>query len=200
LAHGGCGDERVSRGNLAKAIVYFDQALRLDPDNGIGFAHYRDVLDSGEAAIDRVLAAQPDNAHAYLWKGHSAKMKSIATKAAEPLHAWLAETNAAIANDRNFAAAYTKKGHYLIATGRASKDFEFLNVALRLDPRDPGRNIWRWQICNAHAHLAQWEQAIEWRQKSAARTRVLLALFRARRRLWLARAFGRRRQRRRPTP
>lgn len=39
---------------------------------------------------------------------------------------------------------------------------------MRLSPRDPGRNIWQWQICNAHAHLAQWAQAIEWFQKSAA--------------------------------
>lgn len=72
-------------------------------------------------------AAQPDNAHAHLWKGQVAKMRSVATRATEPLDVWLAETNAAIASDRNFSAAFAEKGHYMIATGRAPEAFEFLN-------------------------------------------------------------------------
>ena len=71
-------------------------------------------------------------------------------------------------SDRNFAAAYAEKSHYMITHGRSPEAFELAEQALRLDPHDVGRNIWEWYVCNAHAHLAQWEQAIEWCQKSAA--------------------------------
>jgi hypothetical protein len=85
----------------------------------------------------------------------------------EPLDIWLAETKA-IASDRNLAPAYAEKGHHMIATGRASEAPALLEQAIRLDPHDPGGNIRQWQMFNAYAHLAQWEQAIDWRQKSAA--------------------------------
>ena len=77
-------------------------------------------------------------------------------------------SNDAIAIDRNLAPAYAEKGHYMITQGRSPEAFDLVAQALRLDPHDPGRNIWEWYICNAHAHLAQWEQAVEWCQKSAA--------------------------------
>jgi adenylate cyclase len=165
--------------NFNNAIGYFDQALRLDPDNwraltgkaeaqmvglmslGLGKEHGREVLDDAEAAVDRVLAAQPNYAHAHLTKGLIAKVRGQSD-------VWLAESNAAIASDRNFAAAYAEKSHYMITHGRSPEAFELAEQALRLDPHDVGRNIWEWYVCNAHAHLAQWEQAIEWCQKSAA--------------------------------
>jgi tetratricopeptide (TPR) repeat protein len=172
--------------NLKSAIAFFDKALALDPNDfralegkaeiqmlqlqvfGIGSEHAREVTDDAGAALDRVLAAQPDNAHAHLTKSQFAKMKSVATKTTEPLDIWLAETNAAIQSDRNLAPAYSEKGHYMIATGRASEAPALLEQAIRLDPHDPGVNIWQWQMCNAYAHLGQWEQAIDWCQNSAA--------------------------------
>jgi adenylate cyclase len=45
------------------------------------------------------------------------------------------------------------------------KVFQGSKRALRLGPRDPGRSQWGWEVCHLHAHLAQWDQAIEWRQK-----------------------------------
>lgn len=37
-----------------------------------------------------------------------------------------------------------------------------------MSPRDPLRNFWELFICHAHAHLAEWEQAVEWCEKSIA--------------------------------
>ena len=50
--------------------------------------------------------------------------------------------------------------------GRAAEGFSGLETALRLSPRDPGRWQWECKICHLHAHLGQWDQAIEWCQKS----------------------------------
>ena len=75
--------------------------------------------------------------------------------------------------------------------------FRVPEQALRLSPRDPGRNIWQWQICNAHAHLAQWAQAIEWFQKSAATNPELFWPYfeLAAAYGWLGRSGGRRQRR-----
>jgi adenylate cyclase len=165
--------------NFNNAIGYFDRALRLDPDNwralagkaeaemvglmslGLGKDRWLQILDEADAAVDRVLVAQPNYAHAHLTKGLIAKVRGQSD-------VWLAELNAAILSDRNLAAAYAEKSHYMITHGRSPEAFELVEEALRLDPHDVGRNIWEWYACNAHAHLAQWEQAIGWCQKSAA--------------------------------
>ena len=43
-----------------------------------------------------------------------------------------------------------------------------VETALRLSPRDPGVPSWQFYTCHLHSHLAQWEQAIEWCNKSVA--------------------------------
>ena len=52
--------------------------------------------------------------------------------------------------------------------GRAAESIAENETALRLSPRDPGRNFWQYGICHAYTHLAQWEKAVEWCQKSIA--------------------------------
>ncbi len=166
-------------GNLGEAIDDFDKALLLDPENpqalsgkaiaqavglmalGMGRDHWCQVFQEAEAAVDRAIARQPNDAHAHLTKG-------VIAKATHRDDVWLAQDDAAIALDRNIAPAYAEKAHYMIAHGRAAEAFDLVDKALRLDPHDPGRDIWQWYACNAHAHLAQWEQAIDWCQKSAA--------------------------------
>ena len=80
----------------------------------------------------------------------------------------IAEQNAAIAIDTNFAWAHADLGFNQTLTGRAAEASAELETALRLSPRDPARNIWELLICDAYAHLAQWDQAIEWCRKSIA--------------------------------
>ena len=82
--------------------------------------------------------------------------------------------DAAIAIDRNFAPAYGEKTHTLVMLGRAEEGIKPVEQALRLDPRSPARNVWEWYMCDAYAHLAQWEKAIDWCQKSVASNSSLL--------------------------
>ena len=56
----------------------------------------------------------------------------------------------------------------LTFAGRAAESIAENETALRLSPRDPGRNFWQYSICHAYTHLARWEKAIEWCQKSIA--------------------------------
>jgi adenylate cyclase len=79
-----------------------------------------------------------------------------------------AEIDAAIENDKNFAWAYATRGDMLNWAGRAAESIAEDETALRLSPRDPGRNMWQYGICHAYTHLAQWEKAVEWCQKSIA--------------------------------
>jgi tetratricopeptide (TPR) repeat protein len=46
--------------------------------------------------------------------------------------------------------------------GRAQEAFEPAERALRLSPQDPRRFWPQYYICHAYAHLAQWEQSVEW--------------------------------------
>jgi hypothetical protein len=39
---------------------------------------------------------------------------------------------------------------------------------MRLSPHDPTRFSREYQVCQLHAYLAQWDQAIEWCRKSLA--------------------------------
>ncbi len=56
----------------------------------------------------------------------------------------------------------------MIAHGRSAEAFDLVDKALRLNPQDRSLYVWQLFACNARAQLAEWEQAIGWRQRSAA--------------------------------
>ena len=80
----------------------------------------------------------------------------------------ISELDFVIENDRNFARAYALRGLMHLFVGRAADVIPEEETALRLSPRDPMRNQWEFRICHAHVHLAEWEKAVEWCQKSIA--------------------------------
>jgi adenylate cyclase len=163
--------------NLNRAVDEFVQALRLDPDNiealigkaiasvarlyNYGVGDYVEVKYEAEQAANRVLSVQPGRASAHM-------IRVLVFEGLGRYDAALAEARAAIANDRNFAAAYSETGFILTVLGRAEEAFAPIEQALRLSPRDPTRNVWEWHACHAHAHLAQWNEVIEWCGKSIA--------------------------------
>ncbi len=52
--------------------------------------------------------------------------------------------------------------------GRAEDGFAGVETAFRLSPRDPNVPYWQYFMCHLHSHLAHWDQAIEWYEKSIA--------------------------------
>jgi adenylate cyclase len=170
--------------NLNAAIDDFERALRIDPqlptaltglsltlcDRGfaLSIGNPGEDADRAEAVASQALLAHPDYAEAHLAKGCVLELK-------KQYDAAIAEYQATIAGDRNFAAAYASATFLNIYKGHAAEAFSGLETALRLSPRDPFRYWWEYQICHLHTHLTQWDQAIEWCRKSVATQPMWLA-------------------------
>jgi len=170
-------NRQFTEANANEANGYFERALQIDPQllmallgsaqaytqksNAFRNADQADNIKRAEALIARVLTAEPNNARAHSLKGALLLAKRQFSSA-------IAEEHAAIADDGNFAWAHADLGFDQVAIGHAAEAFPELETALRLSPRDPSRNVWENFICSARAHLAQWDQAVEWCLKSIA--------------------------------
>jgi tetratricopeptide (TPR) repeat protein len=162
---------------LLDAATLFERALALDPRNVSALIGSNSTLTwrlntkwsddragdlaRAEETIDRALAPRPHNSHALSQKGWVFHAKGEWGPA-------IAEAEAAIAEDPNNADAYAAAGYRKVFLGHAEDGFKGIETALRLSPRDPQVPYWQLYMCILHAHLAQWEQAIEWCSKSAA--------------------------------
>jgi TolB-like protein/class 3 adenylate cyclase len=160
---------------LHDAATLFERALALDPQNVSAMIGFVDTLTwrlntnqsddragdiaRAEEMADRALVLQPHNSKAHWIKGYVLQAK----------HQWgpaIAEAEAAIAEDHNNADAYAIATYRKMFLGHSEDGFKGVETALRLSPRDPSVPWWQYYMCNLHAHLAQWEQAIEWCGKS----------------------------------
>jgi len=167
-----------NRANIDAAIGYFERAIQLDPnltraqvglawglvDRAFPFRGGNGAVDlpRAEVLLANALSAEPNSAWAHFVK---AELLVYGTK---QFNDGMSELDVAIDNDRNFARAYALRGTTLIFIGEAKKAISEAETALHLSPRDPLRNQWEFRICHAHAHMAEWENAIEWCQKSIA--------------------------------
>jgi class 3 adenylate cyclase/TolB-like protein/Tfp pilus assembly protein PilF len=167
-----------SKANSNEIVTLCERALALDPQNVLALTDLANGLVNralllwsddpagdmarAEKAADAALALQPD----YAW-AHFAKGKIYLKK--RQIGPAIAEYETMIALDPNNAWAHAAAGYYKLYLGRAEDGFAGVETALRLNPRDPEAVPW-WQyyMCGLHAHLAQWDQAIEWCSKSAA--------------------------------
>ena len=161
---------------MNEAIFDFERALQLDPDYtdakialAEGLAE-RLIIKGGNEAVDlpraetlvtSALSEQPDSALAHFVKANLAFAR-------RQFNDMLSELDVAIEDDRNFAGAYDQRGVAHTLLGRAKEAIPEIETALRLSPRDPSRNAWEFNICNAYSLLAEWEKAVEWCQKSIA--------------------------------
>jgi class 3 adenylate cyclase/TolB-like protein/Flp pilus assembly protein TadD len=170
-------DRPPSEDNAVDAVGRFERALQLDPQlpqGLIGMARALLVLvangwsanpaqDTARAdeLITRVLTIEPGHASARLVKADVLKTRRQFDQA-------ISELKVAIGHDRNLASGHASAGATSILTGRSAEAVPLLETAIRLSPRDPLLNVWEFQICHAYAHLAQWDKAIAWCNKSIA--------------------------------
>jgi tetratricopeptide (TPR) repeat protein len=85
----------------------------------------------------------------------------------------LSKLDVALEIDPNLAGYYAFRGVIRLFLGRAEENISDLETAFRLSPRDPVRGLWENDMCGAYLHIAHWEKAAEWCQKSIATTEGL---------------------------
>jgi TolB-like protein/class 3 adenylate cyclase len=160
---------------FGEAAALFERALVLDAQNLPAMTGLANALtgrailthDAGDAAradklIDAVLAVQPDNSTAHRTKGLILGFVKHETRPA------IAEAEKAIALDPNDADAHAESGFWKGALGHAEDGIAGVETALRLSPRDRDTPFWQFYMCALHNYLQQWEQGIEWCEKSRA--------------------------------
>jgi class 3 adenylate cyclase/TolB-like protein/Flp pilus assembly protein TadD len=159
------------------AINLFERALTLDPRNltamsalavalGVRADNHWSEDPAGDIAraeelTSAAMALEPDNT----WV-HWAKARLFASK--QQWRSALAETETAIADDRNNSRAYADAGYYKMHLGHSQDGLADVETALRLDPHSNQAAQWQTHLCSLRAHLAQWEQAIEQCEKAVA--------------------------------
>jgi adenylate cyclase len=170
--------EHQSKASQDAAVGLFERALELDPQLvpamvGLTFSlavrvtNLRSNDPKGDVAraedwAERAVVAEPDNSVAHLAKAYVLGFGKRQWAQA------IAEADAAIAADPNNAEAHAQRGFWKMFLGQSEDGFSGLETAFRLSPRDPDVPIWQYNMCGLHAHLAQWEQAIEWCEKAHA--------------------------------
>jgi adenylate cyclase len=166
-----------SRATENEAVTLSERALALDRQNVRALTvltnallervwdHFSDNptgdIERAEKAIDAALALQADNSAVHEAKGYLYYTK-------RQMGPSITEYETAIALDPNNADAYAKAGSRKMYLGRSEEGFAGVETALRLSPRDPQAPYWQFFMCNLHNHLAHWDQAIEWCEKSIA--------------------------------
>ncbi|TXM64011.1 adenylate/guanylate cyclase domain-containing protein [Methylobacterium sp. WL120] len=166
-----------SKANMIEARSIFERSLEIDPSllqGRIGLARTvativvsrwseRIAADTeiADGLITEVLTTDPSNALARLVKGD-------VLRARRDLDLAEASYRLAIDSDQNLAVAYATLGLTKILNGRAEEARPLVMTALRLSPRDPLINIWKYWVCHSHAHLGEWAEAIVWCNRSIA--------------------------------
>jgi adenylate cyclase len=166
-----------SKATINDAVTLSERALALDAQNVRALTVLASALNhrvanqwsedpAGDIArteklVDSALALQPDDPRA-----HMAKADLFFNK--RQWRAAISQAEAALADNPNYADARAKGSFWNVFLGHSEDRFAGVETALRLSPRDPAVPQWQLFMCHLHNHLAQWEQAIEWCNKTVA--------------------------------
>ncbi len=164
-----------SKENQDAVVGLFERALALDPKlvpamvgltralvdrvTGLVSNDPKSDIQRAEDWANQAVKAEPDNSNAHMAKANVFFAKRQWAQA-------IPEAETAIAANPNNAEAHATHSFWKMFIGRSGDGFSGLETAFRLSPRDPSVPSWQFYTCHLHTHLAQWEQAIEWCNKS----------------------------------
>ncbi len=161
--------------NVAQARSFFDRALAADPGNVdalVGSARADAVAGTllfvadpmaayaaAEAKLTKALSSVPDHTRAHMLLG----FVEIHTKRAAE---GIAESEHALALDRNLASAHSTIGLGKMFVGLAEETEAHILEALRLSPRDTLSYVWMGIAGAAKNRLGSYEQAVAWSRRA----------------------------------
>ena len=170
-----CANKGYSPENIARARVFYERALALDPGNVDALilyattdtlpaiAYYTDDrqarLLAAEEALTRALYIAPEHAFAHLQMGI---VQIFTNRAARGI----AECERALALDRNLAIAHGFIGIAKHFIGRSEETEAHVQEAIRLSPRDTLAYLWLGAPGYANFHLGDDEEAVAWLRRS----------------------------------
>jgi tetratricopeptide (TPR) repeat protein len=120
--------------------------------------------DGDRSRIEQLLDSIPDGGQNYMvlyLRGELYRSRRNAQLAALMFEA-------SIKANRNFPLSYVRAGYIRVTLGKGEEAFPFIQQAIRLSPNDPQINNFEYFICHAHAHIGQWQEAVEWCEKSVS--------------------------------
>lgn len=163
--------------SMMEARNIFERALEIDPTlfqahlglartvAAIAVTRWSDDLTKdialAEHSVSIVLNVDPLNAVGRMVKGDVLRAKRELENAE-------IEYRSAIESDRNLAVAYATAGLTKILMGRSRESRPLITTALRLSPRDPLVNIWKYWMCHSYVHQGEWENATSWCERSVS--------------------------------
>ncbi|HKN29902.1 MAG TPA: adenylate/guanylate cyclase domain-containing protein [Roseiarcus sp.] len=170
-----CANKGYSPENIARARVFYERALALDPGNVdplilyattdtiTAIAYYSDDrgarLLAAEEALTRALSIAPEHAFAHLQMGI---VQIFTNRAARGI----AECERALALDRNLAFAHGFIGIAKYFIGRSEETEAHVQEAIRLSPRDTVAYLWLGAPGFAKISLGADEEAVAWLRRS----------------------------------
>ena len=164
-----------TRESYAARIGLYEQALALDPGSVeaqsllaamLTCRGHDEIADSAaadiaraEALVDQALAIAPRNPLARMARGHVLRARGRPEEA-------IAEYEAVIAFNRNWAGALSHIGWCKFLTGLFEEAIAFQEQAIRLSPRDPYIGVWHCRIGFARLLQNRVDEAIVWLERA----------------------------------
>jgi TolB-like protein len=161
--------------NVARARVFYERALALDPGNVDALTRFAETdavaataffaddrrtrLAAAERTLTRALSLVPEHALAHLQMGI---VQIFTNRAAQGI----AECERALALDRNLAFAHGFIGYAKYFIGQGEETEAHIQNAIRLSPRDTSAHIWIAAPGYAKLSLGADEEAVSWLQRS----------------------------------
>ncbi|MBN9264470.1 MAG: winged helix-turn-helix domain-containing protein [Hyphomicrobium sp.] len=175
-------NERSAQTN-AQAIDLFEKAIRAEPDYVVGLVNYTramtdhilngwapkaermERITKAEAAINRAIKLEPDNAGAYLSRGGLLRARGDFAQA-------IVAFEKALEHDPYFANAHAELGRTKIDVGLAQQTEGHIKAAIALSPTDFALYIWCYWAGLGTLHMGDHGAALAWLQRSLEANRA----------------------------
>ena len=169
-------NDRSAKANR-DALALFAKALALDPDWVPALLGYASImviqvggdwvppderparLDQAEAAVERALKREPENAHAHQLRGVLFRMRSVPSLA-------VASFEHSLKLNPGNAWTHAEFGRTKIELGRADEALADIEVALRLSLTEAAIHVWYCWAGMAALHAGKHEAAMKWLLKA----------------------------------